>query len=627
MVMSTKVLRGEPVAPGRAAGPLAVLCSTWGDGPPRPGEARSPASEIERFQQQVSVLAKDIERAVSLLEAESLAAEAEIMRAHLVMLRDPEFHRQVHALVQGTRYAAEVAVEHVLEDMAEMLRSSENPVLAERACDLKDLAMRIRAKLCPERTDELAVVLGETKGAVVAIPELLPSRVLEARALGVIGFIVEKGTAVSHGAILAKSFGMPAVRVASLEVIRPFADERVLVDADAGEILVRPTEDMIAARSPPREKVAREAVPGAPQARVWLSIVEPAQLEAVDWTGIEGVGLYRTEALFMQHRERFPSEPEQLDAYRELFRLAGGRPVVVRVADLGADKPVEHMSFGPQDNPYLGLRAHRIFRFHPEILITQARAVLRAAHGGHQLRLMFPMLETVDQWQLMQQLVQQAVDSLARERLPFQRDFLQGVLIETPSAAWGFNRFLRVIDFASVGTNDLVQYLFAVERNAANVADLYLPEHPVVLEVLQRLAEQAKEAGKALSICGEIAADPFMLPLLVGVGLRDFSVAPGAVGAVAARLRTLNETECQRLAQQCLQADTAAEVRSLIGRWPVDSRRVTPADAGQAVDPACGMVVQTRDNPYSLRVDAVTHYFCSRGCMRRFLSMHRPLTQ
>jgi phosphoenolpyruvate-protein kinase (PTS system EI component) len=190
------------------------------------------------------------------------------------------------------------------------------------------------------------------------------------------------------------------------------------------------------------------------------------------------------------------------------------------------------MRFGPQDNPCLGLRAHRLFRYHPEILVTQIRAVLRAAYGEHCLRLMFPMLESIDQLRFVRGLVDLACLSLEAEGLPFQQNFLLGVLVETPSAAWSFERLLREVDFASVGTNDLVQYLFAVERNTANVADFYQPEHPVVLQIISDLAQQAADAGKPFAICGEVAADEAILPVLVGLGLRDFSVAPAVTSSV-----------------------------------------------------------------------------------------------
>jgi phosphoenolpyruvate-protein kinase (PTS system EI component) len=246
------------------------------------------------------------------------------------------------------------------------------------------------------------------------------------------------------------------------------------------------------------------------------------------------------------------------------------------------------MCFGPQDNPALGLRAHRLFRFHPDILVTQVRAVLRAAAGEHQLRLMYPMVECVDDLQFVRGLVVQAVESLAQEGVSCQRAFQEGVLVETPSAAWSFSWLLREIDFAGIGTNDLIQYLFAVERNAANVADRYRPEHPVVLQILRQLVQQAAAAGKPLHLCGELAADVGMLPVLVGLGIGHFSVAPGALEDVRAALGRLDRTGCEQLAKQCQAADTVAEVHGLRGRAVVGTGATPAIGEGQAVDPICG---------------------------------------
>ena len=233
------------------------------------------------------------------------------------------------------------------------------------------------------------------------------------------------------------------------------------------------------------------------------------------------------------------------------------------------------------------------------------------------------MLETIDQWYFVQQLVRQAIDSLERDHLPFQRNFLQGVLIETPSAVLSMSRFLDVVDFASIGTNDLVQYLFAVERNAGNVANLYQPEHPVVLDVLHRLAQQASDRDTDLSICGEIASDPELIPLLAGLGIRNFSVAPHAVGTTMAQLRSITEGECRLLADQCLQAETSAEVHLLLGRREPTHGGSQKAEAGQAIDPVCEMVVQISGNPLVLRLKGETHYFCSRQCLEKYSELHQ----
>ena len=411
--MSIEIIQGDPIAPGFAVGTLCVLNETsW----PKPSasEADDPVLEIDRFEQQVHFLQQEIEETINRLESDAYLAEAEILRTHLVLLQDPELHSQIVDLIQNTRHRAETAVEKVLQGMARMLASAEDPFLAERAADLRDLAIRLEAGFSKRRAFEPLSVRNEVGCVIVALPELMPSLVLEARELGVAGFIVGYGTGVSHAAILAKSFGMPVVRVANLEAVALFPGRNILVWGE-GEVLVDPNEAELAARRHSDEVISTERVAGAPEARVWISIVDPEQLEAVEWAGIAGVGLYRSEALFMRHREDFPSEQEQFTAYRRLFRLAGRRPVVFRTVDLGADKPVEHMRFGPQGNPSLGLRAHRLFRFHPELLITQVRALLRAASGGHHLWLMFPMLESIEQLRFVQSLVNEAIQSLINE--------------------------------------------------------------------------------------------------------------------------------------------------------------------------------------------------------------------
>lgn len=205
------------------------------------------------------------------------------------------------------------------------------------------------------------------------------------------GFVVQYGTDVSHAAILAKSFGIPVMRVACLACVTRFADRSVLV-WDGGEVPVQPDEAELAACRPPAQAAPIEALASRRGARVWISIVDPEQLETVDRAGVEGMGLYRSDSLFLRYSERFPSEEEQYATSRRLFELAAERPVAFRTVDLGADKPVAHMHLGPQENPCLGLRAHRLFRFHPEILLTQVRAVLRAAQGDHRLRLIYPMI-------------------------------------------------------------------------------------------------------------------------------------------------------------------------------------------------------------------------------------------
>ncbi|GMQ81130.1 MAG: phosphoenolpyruvate--protein phosphotransferase [Rhodothermia bacterium] len=619
------MLRGEIISPGVVEGILHLLTQAAFVPPRRatvlPGEEKN---EVERFRQHVDSLVEDFQATVKRLESASLSAEAEIVRSHILILQDPELHSRVETSILQAQLAAEAAVEHALEEIIYLFEESENAVLSERAPDLRDLGMHLQRKLGYNQAPPLSSLPADDSGIVVANVELLPSFVLEALAADVRGFIVEKGTALSHAAILAKSFGLPVLRIPRVDLLRRHEGTRVLVDARQGELLIDPDPEEVTHRTTKLRTLRDQALSSrlSPTvARLWLSIVDPMQLKDVDWTGIEGVGLYRTEMLFIHDHQRWPSEEEQTRLYRKAFEYGGTRLITIRTLDIGADKPLPYLSFGPQDNPALGLRAHRLYRFHPEIAITQIRAILRAASGTHRLRLLFPMLECVEEWHAVQELVHQATASLRVDGIPFQEQFEQGVLIETPSAVWDFPRFLNVVDFASVGTNDLVQYLFAVDRNNANVARAYRPAHPVVLKVLRELADQARQAGKPLSVCGEIAGEAWFIPLLIGLGITDLSVPVPRSQETLIQLAQLQASECRELAQKCLIADTVSEVRTRLGRQdPATQVKESGSERpGEAVDPVCKMTVHTVGNPLAVTQGDMRYYFCSSRCMDLFL--------
>lgn len=623
--LQTVWLTGEVLAQGVAQGELWFL--PGGEHTPFETDpdatAGEPPDEADRFTAGVDELADDLRHTMRRLDADALSAEAGIVRAHLTMLQDPELHRQVRQAIERTRLAAEHAVEHVIEDMIGLFAEMDNPLLAERSSDLRDLAQQLRAKLTRDDGAAISDFVRDHPAPVLVVPELLPSLVLQAQQYGVAGFVVDRGTAVGHGAILARSFAMPAIRVSSIDSLRMREGLTVLVDGDAGQIVVNPGADAPSRVSQSTVTIesdvsnADDMEPGdAPDVRVWLSIADPEQLAGVEWDDLAGVGLYRTEYLFMGQRRDFPTETEQLAVYTRLFELSDDRPVTVRTADLGGDKPVSYMAFGSQENPNLGLRAHRLYKFHPDLLTTQLRALLKAAADHPKLRILYPMIESIEQWRFVQELTQQTVESLREENARFQEHFECGPLIETPSAALSFRRLLNEADFASIGTNDLVQYLFAVDRGATDVAELYQPEHPVVLEVLHDLAAQAMEVGKPLTVCGEVAADARRLPILVGLGIRDISVPVPLAGSIRARIDGLRAESCRRLAEQGITADSVQQVRTWLGLAETDAHS---EGAKEAVDPVCGMTVDPAKTPFLLEHGGATHYFCSPRCRDQFV--------
>ncbi|MCP5414589.1 MAG: phosphoenolpyruvate--protein phosphotransferase [Chromatiaceae bacterium] len=612
--MSLDRILGEPLSPGFQCGPLRIL-----DVPRRMLDSlvlvTDTIREESRFHRQILELGREIQEEIRKLEAEGMHSEAEILGVHALMLQDQDVLRQVVDLIHNSRQRAEHAVEQVLNHLAAMLSEMPDPVISERAADVRDLAIRLRSRLLKQQEESL--VENDGGGAVMAMHELLPSFVLEARQAGVVGFVVETGTDVSHGAILAKSFGMPVVRIDSLSRLTSYEGLRLAI-CGSGEVLIAPTDTEVDDHRIAVAGHRRSTTSDRPDIGLWVSVLEPEQIANFPWADVKGVGLYRSEALFLRHRDNLPDEETQVRVYRQLFENAGEREVVFRTLDLGADKKVAHMHFGPEENPCLGLRAHRLFHFHPEILKTQIRAVLRAADGDHRLSLLYPMLESIDSWRFMKRIVQSAVQSLIDDGKPFQDDFLQGVLIETPSAVWSVDRFLDEADFLSVGTNDLVQYLFAVERGSVNVAHLYQADHPIVLQVIQHLVTHAVNAGKRLSICGEMAGDLDMIPVLVGLGITHLSVPMGMLDTVRCCLDEVDLEACRKLARQCLDADGVDALRAIMGTSDSTRRRGGVVSSYAAVDPVCGMVVRVSDAACTLRVGGTRHYFCSQACLERF---------
>ena len=615
--MNTRTIAAQPLAAGWVEGTLCFIETPSDLTPATAYTTPEPTTEANRFQQQVTALGNELKAAMDELERDALSAEAAILRAHLSMLHDPQFQKRVQEVIHQSRLAAEAAVAHVLEEMISVFQQADDPILAERSRDLEDLAEQLRARLTQGDADPLVQRLQAVDRPVLAVSELLPSLVLTGRRHGVQGFIVERGTGMAHAAILARSFGLPILRVNEIESLRSYEGQRVRLDADQGQLLLAPSQQTANTSDTFSAQVTEPTTSADRPARLWLSIVDPAQLDGIDWRGTQGVGLYRTEVLFMEQRA-LPDEQQQMNVYARAFAAAGDRdrPVTVRTLDIGGDKELDYFSLGPQVNPYLGLRAHRLYRYHPELLTTQLRAILRAAKG-HTLRLLFPMIEHREAWDEVQQLVAQAVASLRNEGVSFQDDFQQGVLLETPSAVWDLPRLLQVVDFVSVGTNDLVQYLFAVERGNPNVGQLYQPEHPVMLGVLRQVVEQTRRAGKDVSICGEIAGDPAYTALLIGLGYEDLSVAPAARPAVTGQLVTIDPAEAAALAKRCLEADSAEAVQAALG--------LTPGGVGntsddEAVDPVCGMRVHVEENPLVVEFRHRRFYFCSVGCLNQFWS-------
>jgi phosphoenolpyruvate-protein phosphotransferase len=612
-------IKGEALSPGVVKGRLVLFSPDMR--PRRNTSAGGARQEVEQFHARIALLLDRLDRDVRQLRRDGLTAEAEIVETHLLLLRDRTFQQRVEDLIRRNEVAAEVAVEEVLGEMIEQLERSNNAFLAERSADVRGIICGLQEHL-DEEESVIFATLRQMHSPVLAVPELLPSLVLEARRNGLGGFVVERGTPLSHAAILAKSFGIPVLRIDRLARLKKADRRPVLVDAVQGRLFVEPTpqeEAMVRAEDREEDKTQLEES----SLRTWVNIVDPSQITDELIGSIAGVGLYRTETLFMQAHREFPDEPRQSEVYRRLFQRKPEMPITFRTLDIGGDKNLPYFSLGPQDNPYLGLRAHRIYRYHPEIFITQVRALLQAARYAGHLRILYPMIETPEELSFVQGLLRQALESLDAQGRDYQHHFEQGIMIEVPSAVWNVERLLARVDFASVGTNDLLQYFFAADRGNANARESYQPMHPTALQMLSRLVQAADRAGKPLSLCGEIASDLHLLPLLTGLGFRDFSVDVHAVTGVRKRLAELDVPSCRLLAQRCLKAETAAEVREIL-QISDPTRSLSQAEAsGAYVDPICEMVVSPEQTPFMVTHNSETVYFCSNRCRDEYLRRER----
>lgn len=614
---------GEMLSPGIAAGRLAFLQSDFTLLGPDQRRASGIEQELDRFEEHIDALAEELGEMIATLEAESADSQAQIVRTHLRLIKDRQFHQDVSHEIREHALSAETAIETVLRRVINVFEKSKNHIMAERASDIRDIIARLIRRVRRQHHQAFEA-LGHGDAVVLAVKELLPSVVLEARNSRVVGFVVERGTGMSHASILAKSLGFPVLRIDDLDMLQVVNDLSILVDATNGSLRAAPKGERVI-RIVEHRPVAAVDRAGLP-VRLWINVADPAQVTPELAQRIAGVGLYRTEVLFMEQTDDFPSEQQQYETYRTLFEAS--RPdqmVTVRTADIGGDKTLPYFPLGPQENPFLGVRANRVYREHPEILITQMRAILRAAvhHAG--LRLMYPMIATPEDLQFIERLLAEAIRSLHARGRTYQDRFQQGIMIEVPSAAWNAGELLQSVDFASVGTNDLLQYFFAVGRDDVNLSQSLRAQDPAALRMLKRLVDAAAFAGKPLSICGEIASDPQLLPLLIGLGFKDLSVDIRLLPQVEQAAAGLDVTACQQLAHACLKAKTSREVRALLQdsglvHKPGCSGSLRP---GQAVDPVCGAVVNTGEGNLTVVRRGKKIHFCSANCRDEYLLRER----
>ncbi|RJG09068.1 phosphoenolpyruvate--protein phosphotransferase [Pseudomonas cavernicola] len=549
------LLQAVPAAPGIAIGPAHIHVHKAFDYPLR-GE--SPALERVCLQQALAHVRGEIEGLVLRSEVKAIR---EIFVTHLEMLADPEFGDEVETrLKQGESAAA--AWMTVIESAAAQQESLHDALLAERAADLRDIGRRVLGQLCG-----VEEVPEPDEPYILVMDEMAPSDVARLDRTKVAGILTARGGATSHSAIVARALGIPALVGAGAAVLLLAPRTPLLLDGQRGRLAVAPDNAMLERARQEQEgrerrlheAETRKLEPAQTRdghaVEVCANLGDSAGAAKAVAEGAEGVGLLRTEFIFMAHPQAPDLATQEAD-YRRIFDALGGRPLVARTLDVGGDKPLPYWPIPEEENPFLGVRGVRLTLRRPQLMETQLRALLRAA-DGRPLRIMFPMVGSVEEWR-------QARDMTRRlcEEIP-QADLQLGIMVEVPSAALIAPVLAREVDFFSIGTNDLTQYCLAIDRGHPTLSAQADGLHPAVLQLIDITVRAAHAQGKWVGVCGELAADPLAVPLLVGLGVDELSVSARSIAEVKARVREISLSAAQELAGTALGLESAAAVRAL----------------------------------------------------------------
>ena len=560
-------LEGIAVSPGVAIGEALVM-DNEGFRIPRRFVARDVVDhELERLDRAINTTAEELDRNRASV-AEQLGDQlAAIFSAQLQMLRDNRLHSELEEMIRQRHYSPEYAVSRALRRYAKVFESLEGSI-TERANDIYDIEKRLLRHLLGRQREEISQL---TSPVLVLAHNLTPSETANLNPKFVRGFATEIGGSGSHTAIVAEGLGIPAVVGTGSFLSDVSGGETVILDGDRGLVILDPDEETIAQYRHEAEEQRRLAVKLAQLSdlpaemldgtRIELSgnIEFPYEVEQLQRHGSDGIGLYRTEFLYLGS-ETEPTEDDHYEAYALVVQAAGDQPVIIRTLDLGADK-VPGVAYSEDErNPFLGLRSIRLSLRNTPLFRTQLRAILRASTLGD-VRIMFPLISTLKEFRQAKMVLADAMEDLDEIGVEFNRDLPIGIMVEVPSVVVTMDRFVDEVDFFSIGTNDLIQYTLAVDRSNKDVASLYTAADPAVIRLIQTAIETADSASVSISMCGQMSGSPTYTMLLLGLGLRSLSVTPGAMPEVKKVCRSVTVAQCRQVADRVLSLDNARDIK------------------------------------------------------------------
>lgn len=536
--------------------------------------ADSVDQEVERFLNGRAKASAQLE-AIKTKAGETFGEEKEaIFEGHIMLLEDEELEQEIIALIKDKLMTADAAANEVIEGQATALEELDDEYLKERAADVRDIGKRLLRNILGLNIIDLGSIQDEV---ILVAKDLTPSETAQLNLKKVLGFITDIGGRTSHTSIMARSLELPAIVGTGSITAEVKNGDYLILDAVNNKVYVNPTNDEIESLRATQTQVAEEKAELAKlkdlpaitldghQVEVCANIGTVRDIEGAERNGAEGVGLYRTEFLFMD-RDALPTEEEQFAAYKAVAEACGSQAVIVRTMDIGGDKELPYMNFPKEENPFLGWRAIRIAMDRKEILRDQVRAILRASAFG-KLRIMFPMIISVEEVRALRKEIENYKQELRNEGKAFDEAIEIGVMVETPAAATIARHLAKEVDFFSIGTNDLTQYTLAVDRGNDMISHLYQPMSPSVLNLIKQVIDASHAEGKWTGMCGELAGDERATLLLLGMGLDEFSMSAISIPRIKKIIRNTNFEDAKVLAEQALAQPTTDELMTLVNKF------------------------------------------------------------
>jgi phosphotransferase system enzyme I (PtsI) len=574
-----EILKGIPVSPGFVIAEAFVMASRELDIPRRFIQEEECARECERFNEAVKKAQQDIRDLQKRVLPEIGGEAAPIFDAHVMILADPSLRDEVIRRINENRFSAEYAVSRSLRKFEKAFYSIDDKYLAQRVADIQDIERRLLRALLGERTHEVE----ELKRRVVLVAhDITPSETASIDPTYVVGFCTDIGGQTGHTAIVARAMEIPAVVGLGTVSTDVSQGDTLIIDGNRGIVIINPDQETVARyrgmvddfqqfeQALYSEKDLPAVTSDGTAATVKGNIEFPKEVEQVVGSGGEGVGLYRTEFLYLSVSHE-PTEEEHFGVYKEAVEHLEGRPITIRTLDLGADK-FFHKDALHERNPQLGLRAVRYCLHRPDVFRTQLRAICRASALGP-VEAMLPMVSTLEEVRRAREILQEVQDELAAENQDYDDEMRFGIMVEVPSVALTLDAYAELADFFSIGTNDLIQYTLAVDRTNEHVASLYQPAHPAVLQLIRNAIEVARRHEKPISMCGQMCADPTFVIFLLGLGLRQFSVPPPLIPEVKKLIRSVSLERAEAIAAEVMEM---SEARTIVAHLRNATRDILP---------------------------------------------------